>query len=204
MAGASPSPSAPSARGEGRGEGRPHVPVLVAAPYLNPRPVKDGGRGQGEREGRIIIDAPFVNNPNGKWFKPGFGKTEWFKDCDVGPEMVVAPAGEFTMGSHDYDSEKPPHMVTIGASFAVSRYAIPFAEWDACVAASGCKTNPKTDWGRGRQPVMRVSCVSSERILSWRMRPGTNLALGEHISSASGPRVTSRPARGLPSGRPEA
>jgi formylglycine-generating enzyme required for sulfatase activity len=33
------------------------------------------------------------------WFTPGAGKFEWFKDHELGPEMVVVPDGEFTMGS---------------------------------------------------------------------------------------------------------
>jgi len=36
--------------------------------------------------------------------KPG----DSFKECAECPEMVVLPAGEFTMGSSDYDEEKPP------------------------------------------------------------------------------------------------
>ena len=36
-----------------------------------------------------------------------------FRDCsDVCPEMVVVPAGSFTMGSNDDASEMPPHKVT--------------------------------------------------------------------------------------------
>jgi formylglycine-generating enzyme required for sulfatase activity len=30
-----------------------------------------------------------------------------FRDCDVCPEMVVVPAGEFMMGSNDSEDEKP-------------------------------------------------------------------------------------------------
>jgi formylglycine-generating enzyme required for sulfatase activity len=32
-------------------------------------------------------------------FNPGTGKSRWFKDCPTRPEMVVVPAGTFTMGS---------------------------------------------------------------------------------------------------------
>ena len=49
-------------------------------------------------EGRIEIDAPIVNNAAGRWFLPGAGKTEWFKDFDAGPEMVVVPEGKFMDG----------------------------------------------------------------------------------------------------------
>jgi formylglycine-generating enzyme required for sulfatase activity len=58
-----------------------------------------------------------------------------FKDCPNCPEMVVIPAGSFTMGSNDYDNEKPPHQVSIGKAFAVGKFTVTFAEWDACVAS---------------------------------------------------------------------
>jgi hypothetical protein len=82
-------------------------------------------------EGRIKVDARIVHGAPEGWFKPGNGKTEWFKDLDVCPEMVVVPAGSFTMGSLENDREKPPHTVTIKAPFAVGRFAVTFDEWDA-------------------------------------------------------------------------
>ena len=93
-----------------------------------------------------------------------------FKECPHCPEMVVVPAGTFTMGSPtseigQNEHEKPLHRVTIARSFAVGKYEVTFAEWDACVSAGGCKHNPEEGWGRpsdggwgrGRQPVINVS-----------------------------------------------
>jgi hypothetical protein len=34
-------------------------------------------------EGRILLDAAFVQNTNGKWFLPGAGRAEWFKDHEA-------------------------------------------------------------------------------------------------------------------------
>jgi len=93
-----------------------------------------------------------------------------FRECDVCPEMVVVPAGSFLMGSpksevdHN-EAEDPLHRVTIARPFAVGKYEVTFAEWDACVSAGGCKHNPEEGfgrpsdgrWGRGRQPVINVS-----------------------------------------------
>ena len=56
--------------------------------------------------------------------------------------MVVVPAGSFTMGSNGYDDEKPPHQVNIAKPFAVGKFTVTFAEWDACVASGGCKHRP--------------------------------------------------------------
>ena len=53
--------------------------------------------------------------------KPGYGES--FKDCPDCPEMVLVPAGSFTMGSPESEpkrssSEGPQHKVTIGKPFA--------------------------------------------------------------------------------------
>jgi formylglycine-generating enzyme required for sulfatase activity len=115
-------------------------------------------------EGRIKVDAKVIHGPPDGWFKPGEGRTEWFKDLDVGPEMVVVPAGEFTMGSNDYDSEKPPHKVSIKAPLAVGRFAVTFAEWDA----AGLEHEPGDEgWGRGRRPVINVSCRHATAYVRW-------------------------------------
>ena len=86
--------------------------------------------------------------------------------------MVAVPAGRFTMGSTEFDNEKPSHKVTIGKPFAVSKFTVTFAEWDACVSAGGCKTKPDDEgWGRGRQPVIAVSWDdATKEYLPWLSR----------------------------------
>jgi len=116
-----------------------------------------------QAEGRIKVDAKFIHGAPERWFKPGAGKAEWFKDLDVGPEMVVVPAGSFTMGSNDYDGEKPPHKVTIEALFAVDRFAVTFDEWDA----AGLSQPSDQGWGRGRRPVINVSWEDAQAYAKW-------------------------------------
>lgn len=95
---------------------------------------------------------------------------EVFRDCaDVCPEMVVVPAGAFTMGSNER-IEAPPRLVTIAAPFAVGRFEVSFAEWDACVAAKACPNTPTARWGRGAQPVVSVSWDESRHYLAWLSR----------------------------------
>ena len=56
------------------------------------------------------------------------------------------------------DIEGPQHKVTIRRPFAVGKFEVMFAEWDACVAEGGCKYKPNDySWGRGRRPVMDVT-----------------------------------------------
>ena len=97
-----------------------------------------------------------------------------FKECDKCPEMVVVPAGSFTMGSpageqgRDID-ESPQHGVTIAKPFAVGRFAVTFDEWDACVADRGCNGYHPQDlgWGRNRRPVINVTWDEATAYAAW-------------------------------------
>jgi formylglycine-generating enzyme required for sulfatase activity len=58
-----------------------------------------------------------------------------FKDCADCPEMVVIPAGSFTMGSNENESEKPPHLVNI-RSFALGKYEVTQGQWKAVMGSN--------------------------------------------------------------------
>jgi formylglycine-generating enzyme required for sulfatase activity/class 3 adenylate cyclase len=96
-----------------------------------------------------------------------------FKECADCPEMVVVPAGEFMMGSLPTeelhaDNEGPRHRVVIATPLAVSRFAVTFDEWDACVTLGGCTHQPSDEgWGRGTRPVMNVSWDDAQQYLAW-------------------------------------
>ncbi|MBZ0148885.1 MAG: SUMF1/EgtB/PvdO family nonheme iron enzyme [Pseudorhodoplanes sp.] len=100
-----------------------------------------------------------------------------FKECDRCPEMVVVPAGEFTMGSPSTETgresgESPEHRVTIARPFAIGRFAVTFEEWDACVAGGGCDGYKPWDngWGRARHPVINVSWNDAKNYIAWLSR----------------------------------
>ena len=112
-------------------------PVSTQPPVAAPRPPSS--------EDRILVDAAIIENPNGKRFKPGAGKNEWFKDHEHGPEMVVVPAGSSTMGSPENEpqrssEESPQHKVTIAQPFAVGRHAVTRGQFAAFVNNTGYKT----------------------------------------------------------------
>jgi formylglycine-generating enzyme required for sulfatase activity len=97
-----------------------------------------------------------------------------FKECDACPEMTVAPAGSFTMGSPDGEKDRssdegPQRGVRFAKEFAVGRFAVTFEEWDACVADGGCKGYKPSDggWGRGRRPVINVSWEDAKAYTEW-------------------------------------
>ncbi|MDE2794703.1 MAG: formylglycine-generating enzyme family protein [Gemmatimonadota bacterium] len=100
-----------------------------------------------------------------------------FRDCAVCPEMIVVPAGSFTMGSPNteegrYDDEGPQHLVAIDAPFAVGIHEVTFEEWDACTSGGGCLGYRPDDrgLGRGRIPVIEVNWADAQAYLRWLSR----------------------------------
>jgi formylglycine-generating enzyme required for sulfatase activity len=86
-----------------------------------------------------------------------------FRDCERCPEMVNLPGGQFTMGSNDDPSEKPPHDVTV-AAFALGRYPVTIGEWRRCVADKACGYEPAGD---DNLPVYNVSWTDTQEYLAW-------------------------------------
>ncbi|MBN8518420.1 MAG: SUMF1/EgtB/PvdO family nonheme iron enzyme [Candidatus Accumulibacter sp.] len=105
--------------------------------------------------------------------RPARKAGEVFRDCSDCPEMVVIPAGRFLMGSPKGESgrsndEGPQHEVAMAQPFAVGKYEVSFAEWDACVAAGGCRHRPDdAGWGRSRRPVVNVSWEDARTYVAW-------------------------------------
>jgi formylglycine-generating enzyme required for sulfatase activity len=129
-----------------------------------------------EGPGGIRIYANIAHGSSDGRFQPGAGKTQWFKDHELGPEMVVVPPGEFSMGSTKFALEPPAHRreqpvhdVVIAHPFAVGRFAVTFDEWDACVADGGCNGHLPDDkgWGRGLRPVINVSWNDAKAYVVW-------------------------------------
>ena len=94
-----------------------------------------------------------------------------FQQCADCPSMVVVPAGTYIMGSpddevgrHATEIEGPQHQVKIARPFVVGQFEITFREWDACVAAGGCKHKPQDrGWGRGNRPVIYVNWFDTQQ-----------------------------------------
>ena len=98
---------------------------------------------------------------------------EVFRDCADCPEMVVVPEGAYMMGSPAdepgrWEDEGPRHRVRIASPFAMGRYEVTFAEWDACRRAGGCSHAPGDEgWGRGSRPVIHVSWKDAKEYVDW-------------------------------------
>ena len=92
-----------------------------------------------------------------------------------GPEMVLIPAGVFQMGCSSggcRSDERPVHSVQIPRPFALGRFEVTFAQWDACAAAGGCGRHRPGDqgWGRGNRPVINVGLRDAEAYAQWLSR----------------------------------
>lgn len=93
---------------------------------------------------------------------------EIFKDCPDCPELVVIPAGEFSMGSTASPIEQPQRNVVIAKPFAIGRFEVTFSEWDNCFTAGACKYRPEDQgWGRGNRPVIDVSWDDAQTFVTW-------------------------------------
>jgi formylglycine-generating enzyme required for sulfatase activity len=96
--------------------------------------------------------------------------------CEQCPEMVVAPPGDFIMGSppsepeRSYGEAEVP--VAITRPFAVGKFAVTFNQWDACVADGGCNRYKPDDqsWGRGNRPVINVNWDDATAYAAWLSR----------------------------------
>ncbi len=121
-------------------------------------------------EVKVAVGLPAKPKPQ----KKGWDAGDVFRDCEGCPEMVVVPAGEYMMGSPEWEAnrgkdEGPRHRVRIRRVFAAGKHEVTFEEWDACVAEGGCRGYRPGDagWGRGRRPVIRVSWEDAKAYVGW-------------------------------------
>lgn len=145
----------------------PSAPAAAASPAQPSGPNATAGLFQSNP-----ISAPPAQNQE-RVLRP----KDVFKDCDVCPEMIVVPAGTFTMGSPLSEKgrtgdEGPEHLVAFARPFAVGKFSVTFAEWDACVAGGGCNgyRPGDLDWGRDRQPVINVNWNDAKAYVAWLSR----------------------------------
>ncbi|WP_085726760.1 formylglycine-generating enzyme family protein [Pseudomonas sp. R37(2017)] len=121
-----------------------------------------------------------------------------FKDCRHCPEMVVLPAGTFTMGTPQDEvgrepDEGPMHEVTFDKPFAMSRYQITAGEWNQYMQETGITlpdgdtrpgracTNGKPSYPQGpRQPAVCMNFAEVSAYVAW-----LSLKTGQHYHIVS-------------------
>jgi formylglycine-generating enzyme required for sulfatase activity len=119
---------------------------------------------------RISLQPPSASWAGKVDLSPGKTFRDRLKSGGEGPELMVVPAGEFRMGDiqgkHGKD-ELPVHEVKIQKPFAVSRYEITFDQYDQFAKATGRELPDDEGFGRGREPVIRVSWHDAVAYAEW-------------------------------------
>jgi len=111
------------------------------------------------------------NRGSGRAYEPGETFRDHLRGGGEGPEMVVVPAGSFRMGCVSGQdcrgNELPVHRVTINQAFALGKYEVTFAEYDAFAAATGRERPDDKGWGRGDRPAINVSWDDAQTYVQW-------------------------------------
>jgi len=117
--------------------------------------------------------AAVIEQAEAKELSPGAS----FRDCSECPEMVVIPGGRFRMGSPSnepdrYDDEGPQRDVSIAKAFAVGKFEVTWAEWEACVRDGDCharedEAREDEGWGRGQRPVINIDWNDAQAYAAW-------------------------------------
>jgi formylglycine-generating enzyme required for sulfatase activity len=145
--------------------------VLGAIAWLNERPLREAYNWYTRIRPYMLSQVrPYVLAAQAeRALKPSDAFRECATDC---PEMIVVPAGEFMMGSPEAEpghshNEGPHHKVTHAVAFAVSKFPVTFAEWDACVAVVRCVQVVDTGFGRGKRPAINMSWTEAKQYAGW-------------------------------------
>ncbi|KUZ67426.1 hypothetical protein WI36_21955 [Burkholderia ubonensis] len=90
------------------------------------------------------------------------------RDCPACPAMLAVNPGTFAMGSNSGDpSEKPAHRVTLDHSFALAKYVVTVAQWNACRDAGACPRLPSDSNTAPNAPARDLSWDDAQQYVKW-------------------------------------
>jgi formylglycine-generating enzyme required for sulfatase activity len=129
------------------------------------------------RFGDVPIYGAPLNAAQERELKP----KDSFKECADCPEMVVVPAGSFTMGSlpgekgRVSNDESPQHLVTIGRAFAVGKFHVTRDQFASFVQKTGYAASTTCGGGwrdpdfvqEGTHPVVCVNWDDAKAYVDW-------------------------------------
>ena len=112
---------------------------------------------------KVVPVGNAISKPPHIWRVPGIGLS--FHDCNPDcPELIVVPAGQIVL----LDSAGYTDPINIKKAFAVSKFSISFAEWDACAAQGGCAASiSDSGWGRKDRPAVNVTWDQAKAYSAW-------------------------------------
>jgi formylglycine-generating enzyme required for sulfatase activity len=126
--------------------------------------------------------VPLPQSRNGAWSGPlsaaeecGLKLKDVFQECADCPEMVVVPAGSFTMGAPDREKgrsgdEGPQHVVAFARPFAAGRLHVTVRQFAAYVNETGSSSK---NWRNpyfaqdGSHPVVEVTWHEAKAYVDW-------------------------------------
>ncbi|NIM16445.1 MAG: SUMF1/EgtB/PvdO family nonheme iron enzyme [Candidatus Aminicenantes bacterium] len=152
--------------------------VTVVCQYLGIEPKKatkgkegiivkkqpEPGKEKIKKPGEMPEDVEAVKSKAKKVYKNKKGF--WEADYGDGIIMVYIPPGEFTMGSNDYDDEKPPHTVFLDG-YWMGKYAVTFDQYDKFCGETDQEKPGDEGWGREKRPVIYVSWHDAAAYCDW-------------------------------------
>jgi len=100
---------------------------------------------------------------------PGKIFHDYLQDGNLGPEMVLIPAGQFQMrNTQDKNSLEETAIQNVFVNrFAIGRYEVTFEDYDRFVKATGQSRPDDEGWGRGNRPVVNVSWLDALAYTKW-------------------------------------
>jgi len=139
-------------------------PAKAAAPPPQPKPEPQP---EPKPEPRVSPPAPVVTAAPAPQATASTSASA-AKDCDSCPEMVLLQPGSFVMGDDRGDrSERPAHRVTIGYPFAIGKYEVTVAQWNACVQAGSCRAIAGSEGLSADSPARDLSWNDAQQYVRW-------------------------------------
>lgn len=144
----------------------PSVPAEAStvAPTPLPEPAPISAPDSTGKISDLLLSAATPEPPRALMFR------DHLIDSVYGPDMVVIPAGSFSMGARSKqadDNEYPRHTVTFSRAFALGRYEVTFEQYDLFARESGRPLPADEGWGRGKRPVINVSWEDASAYVNW-------------------------------------
>jgi len=142
------------------------IPISLGAPTVTPTPTEMPLPTSTPTVTRVAPTAtPTMTATPRATATPIAGQTRVVSDAP----MVYVPAGDFTMGSNDYDSEKPPHTVYLDA-FWIDKFEVTNALYKKCVDVGKCSAPSERKFYNAQYdnyPVIYVSWNDANAFCAW-------------------------------------